>query len=62
MSAEKAQMVCSRYPTFRSLTDLYRSNRRRGGEAVDGAMLLHERIPEIPPTLSSQLYQFFDAC
>jgi len=55
MSAEKAQLVCSRFPTFRSLVELYRHS------VGDGPLLLHERIPQIPSSLSAQIYQFFSS-
>lgn len=55
MSIEKAQLVRARFPTFRSLVNLYRSC----SSGDDGSLLLHKRIPQISQALSAQVHRFF---
>uniref|UniRef100_A0A0N5BP97 Crossover junction endonuclease MUS81 n=1 Tax=Strongyloides papillosus TaxID=174720 RepID=A0A0N5BP97_STREA len=61
MSVEKALVVTQKFPTMKSLWDLYRNNNKKSlTERVDPKLLLNKEISQIPPSLSAQVSIFFN--
>jgi len=64
MSIDRALQIYTRFPTFRSLADFYRNNRRGSSPGMDPSLLLPSAVPQISKSLSAQVALFFkeDCC
>jgi len=57
VSSEKAQLIATKFPTFRALTNCYRRNRTN--DESESELLLNRIIPQVGRALSKQLFSFF---